>query len=570
MTFRARLQQAIIGLVAAATGATLFIAQRQNDASQRQMLSQLFQQQFDSFRRDQQRDIELAEKNARRLSESVRLFAVLEAGDPDAYKVAADELRLDDFDFFRLLDAEGEIIEPPAGSRAEARLFVPALQAPLHEQLKPATSQQGMTAGYVTLTQEEKTPRIYRVLSAPIRNFDSTVGALIIGQEMEGFERQEETKFDSQGGMPALWLNGQLIGNTFPARLRPSLAHELQNNLGHGTLDSIATSFRFQSVGYRLVAHCLNPQSPFPPAYYVSIVSLAAFESQKRVLIQKIIALGLVAIAFASLIGFMMAKQIAQPIHSLVKATQDIQAGNYQPEIIPGPTQEMRTLAEAFHEMSTGLALKDRYHSVLSMVADQRVAEQLMAGKIQLGGELREVTIIFCDIRGYTALSAGRDPREVIELLNQHMGALTRVVYRHHGVINQFAGDAIMILFGAPMDNPHHAADAVLCAQEMRQERERLNAETHEPLGIGFGIATGKVVAGCLGAENRADYTVVGDRVNLAARLCSVAAAGEIVIDDQTRAALPESTASTPTEPLKLKGFAETITAHRLICATDP
>jgi class 3 adenylate cyclase len=322
---------------------------------------------------------------------------------------------------------------------------------------------------------------------------------------------------------------------------------------------------RIEDVGYRYMAHCLNPKSPFPAAYYVSIVSLAGFESQQRILIFKIVALGLVAILLASFVGFIFAKQITQPIGSLVSATHDIQQGNFQPAITPGPTLEMRHLADAFQEMAAGLALKDRYHSVLSMVADQRVAEQLMAGKIPLGGELREVTIIFCDIRGYTALSAGRDPREVIELLNKHMSALTRVVYRHHGVINQFAGDAIMILFGAPMDNPTHAADAVLCAQEMLAERERLNELTHEPLGIGFGIATGKVVAGCLGAENRADYTAVGDRVNLAARLCSVAAAGDIVIDDQTRAALPESTPSTPTEPLKLKGFSDPIIAHRLL-----
>jgi class 3 adenylate cyclase len=225
----------------------------------------------------------------------------------------------------------------------------------------------------------------------------------------------------------------------------------------------------------------------------------------------------------------------------------------------------MRRLADAFLDMGAGLALKDRYHSVLSMVADRRVAEELMAGKIPLGGELREVSVVFCDIRGYTALSAGRDPREVIDLLNQHMSALTRVVYRHHGVINQFAGDAIMILFGAPTDNENHALDAVQCAHEMLAERERLNAETHEPLGIGFGIATGKVVAGCLGSENRADYTVVGDRVNLAARLCSVAAAGEIVMDDQTRAAVPASILSTATEPLKLKGFSEPVIAHRLV-----
>ncbi len=565
MTFRARLQQAIIGLVAAATGGSLFIAQRQNDASHRGMLAELFDQQFSSFRRDQQRDIELTEKNVLRLSESVRLFAALEAGFEGSYQVAKNELRLDDFDFYRLLDSTGQLLDPPSGSRADAGLFAPSIQDRLKQQLEPAKPQETTSAGYITIQYDDSEPaRIYRVLSAPIRNFDTTVGALVFGQEMQDFEKAEDAKYEMGRGMQALWLDGRLMGSTFPPEIAGDVGSELSADIGKERPLNVGRMLRIGGVGYRYMAHCLNPTSPFPPAYYVSIVSLAGFESQQRTLIFKIVALGVLAILLASFVGFIFAKQITQPIRSLVSATHDIQQGNFQPAITPGPTLEMRHLADAFQDMAAGLALKDRYHSVLSMVADQRVAEQLMAGKIPLGGELRDVTIIFCDIRGYTALSAGRDPREVIELLNKHMSALTRVVYRHHGVINQFAGDAIMILFGAPMDNPTHAADAVLCAQEMLAERERLNELTHEPLGIGFGIATGKVVAGCLGAENRADYTAVGDRVNLAARLCSVAAAGEIVIDDQTRAALPESTPSTPTEPLRLKGFSEPIIAHRL------
>lgn len=563
MTFRARLQQAIIGLVAAATGASLFIAQRQNGASHQEMLDQLFEQQFASFRREQQRDIELAEKNARRLSESVRLFAVLEAGDPDAYQVAKDEMRLDEFDFFRLMDAEGAVIDPPAGTRANAGLFSPKLRESIHEQLKPAAPQSGMGVGYVVLRPEEQSPlRVYRALAAPIRNFDSTVGSLVIGQEMSGFAGSSDAKPGLKGGM---WLNGELIGDSVRADLR----HEIQQQFGGASelmkAGNVERVFRFGGTGYRLNAHLLNPGSPFPPAHFVSLFSLAGFEAQQRRLIWQIIALGVGAIVVASLIGALFAKQVTQPIQSLVAATQSIQEGDFQPAIVPGSTQEMRRLADAFLDMGAGLALKDRYHSVLSMVADRRVAEELMAGKIPLGGELREVSVIFCDIRGYAALSAGRDPREVIDLLNRHMSALTRVVYRHHGVINQFAGDAIMILFGAPTDNENHALDAVQCAREMLAERERLNAETHEPLGIGFGIATGKVVAGCLGSENRADYTAVGDRVNLAARLCSVAAAGEIMMDDQTRAAVPASILSTATEPLNLKGFSEPVIAHRLV-----
>ena len=215
--------------------------------------------------------------------------------------------------------------------------------------------------------------------------------------------------------------------------------------------------------------------------------------------------------------------------------------------------------------MAAGLALRDRYHSVLQKVTDPRVAAEMVAGRIKLGGELREVSVIFCDIRGYTALSEGRDPVEVIHLLNDHMTALARIVQKHRGVINQFAGDAIMVLFGAPKSYGEDAADALRCAWEMMQERERLNRDAKEPLLIGIGVATGVVVAGCIGAESRSDYTVVGERVNLAARLCSTAAAGQVIVDAETQAQTSALGEFETLEPLTLKGFAQSVPAFRVI-----
>jgi len=174
------------------------------------------------------------------------------------------------------------------------------------------------------------------------------------------------------------------------------------------------------------------------------------------------------------------------------------------------------------------------------------------------------VTVVFCDIRGYTALSAGRDPVEVIEILNHHMTALTAIVQKHRGVINQFAGDAIMILFGAPKSYGNDAEHAVRCAWEMMQERERLNQDAKEPLRIGTGITTGKVVAGCIGAESRSDYTVVGEKVNLAARLCGAASAGQIIIDAETQARAGALAGYETLPPLTLKGFAQPVPAYRV------
>jgi class 3 adenylate cyclase len=171
--------------------------------------------------------------------------------------------------------------------------------------------------------------------------------------------------------------------------------------------------------------------------------------------------------------------------------------------------------------------------------------------------------VLFCDIRGFTTLTEGMDPVAVIEMLNLHMTALTNVVHRHHGVVDKFVGDALMALFGAPKSYGDDARDAASCALALLAERDRLNATTCRVVSMGIGVATGRVVAGCMGSADRLNYTVLGDRVNLAARLCARAAGGEILVDDATRGALAEAVVDT-LEPLALKGISQPVSIFRL------
>ncbi|MES2507861.1 MAG: adenylate/guanylate cyclase domain-containing protein [Verrucomicrobiota bacterium] len=566
MTFRAKLQQAILGVVAGTTAAVLMVAQTQNSASYRRMVDTLFSQQMAAFRMEQEAQLQLARKQAARLAESVRLFAALEEGDPETYQVAADELRLAEFDFFRLASAQRGMMAPPEGSRSGR--FQEAVEKALTLQLEAVAKtlpeeQVQAEVGFALLPGAEGGQDLHRVLAMHIRNFDQTVGTLFLGQSV----RRLMPMLEGPGEQPlqaAFWTQGQLLGASLPQAAAAPLK-ALQT-----TAEQTEFSFRQEGTDYLAHAHLLNAGSRFPPAWLVSVFSLAELQAQQKALQWRVIGIGALALLLASVAGWLFAAQLAQPLRELVAATHEVRGGNLKVRLERGRTDELAALTESFNDMTAGLELKDRYHSVLNMVADARVAEQLMAGSIQLGGELRQVTVVFCDIRGYTALSAGRDPREVIALLNDHMGALTRVVYRWHGVINQFAGDAIMILFGAPASHGEDARNAVNCALEMIAERQRLNAQSKEPLGVGIGIATGTVVAGCIGAENRADYTVVGEHVNLAARLCSSAAAGEIVVDAATQRLLPSEIPAVPLEPLRLKGFADAVTAFRIVTAPSP
>jgi class 3 adenylate cyclase len=199
------------------------------------------------------------------------------------------------------------------------------------------------------------------------------------------------------------------------------------------------------------------------------------------------------------------------------------------------------------------------------MVADKQVAEELLQGRITLGGETRDVSVLFCDIRGFTALTERMAPPEVIHMLNEHFTPLTRIVYKHHGVVDKFVGDLIMAIFGAPKSFGSDALNAASCAAEMIQERKKLNQTSPYQIEVGIGVASGQVLAGRMGSADRLNYTVLGERVNLASRLCSKAGRMEVVIDQTTAQKLGALATVEPTEELSLKGFAAPVQAFKLL-----
>ena len=156
------------------------------------------------------------------------------------------------------------------------------------------------------------------------------------------------------------------------------------------------------------------------------------------------------------------------------------------------------------------------------------------------------------------------NPSYVIDLLNNHMTAMTRIVREHYGVVDKFIGDEIMALFGALKSYDNDAENAARCALEMIAERERLNVGIKTPIEIGVGVATGEIVAGCMGSVDRLNYTVLGARVNLASRLCNAASGMEALIDDNTHQKIKGAVSSEDREDISLKGFSDSIQTWRL------
>jgi len=315
-------------------------------------------------------------------------------------------------------------------------------------------------------------------------------------------------------------------------------------------------------VPHRVFFAPLNAGSDMPVAYKIGLYSWAGELQVQADLRDKILlTAGLLGLG-TLIIGWLIALGMTRPIRRLNRATERLIRGDYHVRVPVRSKDEVGRLSSSFNEMAEELSLKERYRSALNKVADKEVADELMAGNGHLGGKTRCMTVLFCDIRRYTELTEGMPPEEAVELLNEHMSAMTRVVHEHGGVVDKFVGDMIMAVFGARKDDPQAPARAAACAGHMVAERGVLNMLTGREINVGIGIATGEMLAGFMGSEDRLNFTVIGQGANLASRLCTVAAPMEILMDEATSMAVDEKGEMLP--PLEIKGFAEPQAVFRL------
>jgi len=180
-----------------------------------------------------------------------------------------------------------------------------------------------------------------------------------------------------------------------------------------------------------------------------------------------------------------------------------------------------------------------------------QIRDYLLKGNVALGGETRYITIMFCDIRSFTSLSEKLESESVVKMLNQYFTAMEKCISTHNGVINKYMGDAIMALFGAPMPSKSHERDAFAAALDMRKTLKELNKKFIDQglpeISFGIGLHSGPVLAGNIGAENRMEYTVIGDTVNTASRIEGLCKNYKktLLISDDTAAAIMNSTSKT-------------------------
>ena len=217
-----------------------------------------------------------------------------------------------------------------------------------------------------------------------------------------------------------------------------------------------------------------------------------------------------------------------------------------------------------------------RIREMLSSYVSPAVAEFALSGRRQLvlGGEKKEVTVLFADIRGFTHLSETREPEEIVELLNSFFDLMIETAFNFGGTVDKIIGDEIMVLFGAPFEFRDDTSRAVRCALTMLDELVGFNARRAEkglfPINIGVGINRGRVVSGNIGSTRQMSYTVIGDAVNIAKRLVDIAEPGQILISAAVKEKLDEFQPEPVGKPVKVKGRTEAVDVYQIKNVCEP
>jgi adenylate cyclase len=251
--------------------------------------------------------------------------------------------------------------------------------------------------------------------------------------------------------------------------------------------------------------------------------SLEAELEPSRLLERFLLIILLVSLGVAALVAPWFALTLSRPLRALAEHTEVIARGDYDTRLALDRADEIGQLAASFNRMSEGLAERDRVRDLLDKNVSPEVAAQLMRDGGALGGEEREISVLFVDLRNFTRMSEPLAPREVLAILNRYFDRMSTIVEVYHGIVDKYMGDAIMALFGAPVALPNHADCAILAAIEMKSALARFNAELAADgrgrLAFGIGINTAKVIVGNIGSSRRLNFSVIGDGVNVAARL---------------------------------------------------
>jgi len=385
-------------------------------------------------------------------------------------------------------------------------------------------------------------PEAERVLETRIQQTDDAEFYQRFRQRSEGARQHAKDAGEDANASPSVRADPRVgMGADQAREKRPgkdrSAAADL-TRLYEG--DDYVTLSRIPESGWTLVFHLPRDEVNRPLGQLLLIFGVGV-----------LLALTLLALTISYI-----SQHIVRPIQNLTTEAGRIAEGDYDQHLEVSSRDEIGLLTRSFNEMAVGLKDRDFIKSTFGRYVSPDVMRDILSGNIELGGETTDLTILFSDIRGFTTLSEGMTPTDLVRLLNRYFSRMDDAIRQAGGAINKYLGDGILALYGAPQRLDNAAERAVESACSMLERLAELNADRRDPVAIGVGIHTGEAVVGNIGSESRTEYTVIGDAVNLASRIEALTRryAQPILVSETTGARLSETWRLRTVDRVQVKG----------------
>ena len=397
------------------------------------------------------------------------------------------------------------------------------------------------------------------VSAAPVHHEEVQVGAIALLTPITSrYLEYLDTKLNAD---LAISVNGSLVAAT-----SDHAAPQLKAQAGEAVI---------QEAGDKLFAvKTFKPEALQRPGLVTEVTAsrdiTESIHERRRALTLHLVGLGAVLLIVLGL-ALRFAARLGGTVEGISTAADLVKTGKYASAPVVRTGDELESLSVHFNDMVRGLEERDRLRDTFGRYVTRQVADHLMKGNVNLGGELVPVTILFSDIRHFTTISETMDPKALLDFLNEYFSGMVESVLHHHGVVDKFIGDAIMAVFGAPVPEPGDPLNAIKAALEMRSRLDKINASFKQrglpEIRTGIGLHSGQVVAGNIGHSDRMEYTVIGDAVNLASRLEGMTKEldCDVVLSEDLFQQVEPHVHAEPLRKIKVKGRDQEVMVYRLI-----
>lgn len=460
------------------------------------------------------------------IGENSTFKANVEINDPaTVYEAIMQFANFTKIDLFIVTDKQGKVLarlDQPSqyGDYITNRPSVVRALNGIEPELNPEWAELWSVDGYM-----------FQVATVPLYYSDyRIIGSISLGTlvtQVEALDLKGDSNIDI-----TMFLNNHAIATTLTDTLTSVYLDSLEsfNNHHRELKDSVLANLQPSNViSTSLMAEevfaFISPLGEGEPAYYVATVPKSTELRILEAVQENVLITGGISLIITILLALFLGRTFSQPILRLVKGMNKVKKGDLAISLSATTKDEIGLLTSTFNEMIVGL--RERLN-LMKYVGSHTIdmIQSSSQDEVSLGGDRKELAVLFSDVRGFTAYSENRSPEEVIQMLNRYLGYQAELVTKHYGSVDKFVGDEMVALFFGDDAIPR-ALDCAIEIQQMSKERQKTDVDK---IRVGVGINFGPVILGNMGAKERMDYTVIGATVNLGARLCASAEPGKILI----------------------------------------